>query len=85
MAKRKYDDDDGRVIAPMNVEGMPWYTKRGPESDSAGGKQKEPVKLSFGETLAVIGGVMKAVVLVGGIFLAAFAIVILFLQFVLFR
>ena len=27
MKKRKqkrYDDDDGRVIAPMNVSGMPW-------------------------------------------------------------
>ena len=25
---RKYDDDDGRVIANMNVEGMPWYDRR---------------------------------------------------------
>ena len=25
--KRQYPDDDGRVIAPMNVEGMPWYAK----------------------------------------------------------
>ena len=25
MAKKKvYDDDDGRVIANMNVDGMPW-------------------------------------------------------------
>lgn len=24
---RLYDDDDGRVIAPMNVDGMPWYNK----------------------------------------------------------
>ena len=33
MAKRrkKYDDDDGRVIAKMNVDGMPWYTP-GPTS-----------------------------------------------------
>ncbi len=23
--KKQYDDDDGRVIAPMNVDGMPWY------------------------------------------------------------
>ncbi|MFA6947475.1 MAG: hypothetical protein WCQ72_00665 [Eubacteriales bacterium] len=22
--KKTYDDDDGRVIAPMNLEGMPW-------------------------------------------------------------
>ena len=24
MGKKQYDDDDGRVIADMNVEGMPW-------------------------------------------------------------
>ena len=29
MSKRKktYDDDDGRVIANMNVDGMPWYVE----------------------------------------------------------
>lgn len=25
---RKYDDDDGRVIANMNVEGMPWHDRQ---------------------------------------------------------
>lgn len=25
--QRKYDDDDGRVIADMNVEGMPWHDR----------------------------------------------------------
>ena len=25
--KRIYDDDDGRVISPMNVDGMPWHGK----------------------------------------------------------
>lgn len=27
MAKKRkhYDDDDGRTIVDMNVEGMPWY------------------------------------------------------------
>ena len=24
---RKYDDDDGRVIVNMDVEGMPWHDK----------------------------------------------------------
>lgn len=30
MAKKpkQYDDDDGRTIANMNVEGMPWYDKQ---------------------------------------------------------
>jgi hypothetical protein len=25
---RQYDDDDGRVIANMNVEGMPWHDRQ---------------------------------------------------------
>ena len=25
---RQYDDDDGRTIVSMDVEGMPWYDKR---------------------------------------------------------
>lgn len=36
--KKTYDDDDGRVIAPMNVEGMPWHRmplyRKGKQSDS---------------------------------------------------
>lgn len=27
MKKKPKFEDDGRVIAPMNVEGMPWYTQ----------------------------------------------------------
>ena len=23
--RKQYDDDDGRTIVDMNVEGMPWY------------------------------------------------------------
>ncbi|HHX53861.1 MAG TPA: hypothetical protein GX704_03030 [Clostridiales bacterium] len=26
MKRRQYDDDDGRVIAPMNIDGMPYNT-----------------------------------------------------------
>ncbi|MGN1307496.1 MAG: hypothetical protein ACI4V3_07485 [Faecousia sp.] len=32
---KKYEDDDGRTIAPMNIDGMPWYV------DTAKGAQKE--------------------------------------------
>ncbi len=34
---KQYDDDDGRTIAPMNIEGMPWYV--GPSA--AGSKKKK--------------------------------------------
>ena len=32
MSKKNYADDDGRVIAPMNVEGMPWYQDHAPDA-----------------------------------------------------
>lgn len=55
--KRKvYDDDDGRVIAPMNVDGMPWYdkyAKRARKADqNADEKPLEP--LSKRETFKLI-------------------------------
>ncbi len=36
-SKKKYADDDGRTIANMNVEGMPWYDANKEEND----KKKE--------------------------------------------
>ena len=27
--KREFDDDDGETIVDMNVDGMPWYDRRG--------------------------------------------------------
>lgn len=36
MKRRKeYDDDDGRVIANMDVEGMPYHQHRAPKSDTS--------------------------------------------------
>lgn len=33
MARKKYDDDDGHVVANMNVEGMPWH-RQGPKDET---------------------------------------------------
>ena len=37
--RKQYDDDDGRTIAPMNIEGMPWYVGN---SAAASKKKKNP-------------------------------------------
>ncbi len=70
--------DDGRTIANMNVEGMPWYH---PEKD-----EKVPKTSSYEpdakETLAIMGGILKAAMLVAGIFVLAFTGFILFSYFV---
>ncbi len=36
-------DDDGRIIAPMNVDGMPWHAPK-PETPPMEGPQPDPLK-----------------------------------------
>ena len=90
--KRPENDDefdDGRTIANMNVEGMPWYTgtseknKPGqPGSDSDGLRK---VTLTKKEERALLRGVVLAALLVGGIFFVVLAAFILFCIYVWFR
>ena len=85
MAKKKhYDYDDGRVIASMNVEGMPWYVedhKRKQERQ----KNNDLSDLSKEETRAIIWGTVKAGLLIASVFLIAAAIFILFCIHIWFR
>ena len=85
MAKKKhYDDDDGRVIASMNVEGMPWYVedhKRKQERRM----NNDLNDLSKEETRAIIWGTVKAGLLIAGVFLVAALIFILFCIYIWFR
>ena len=75
--------DDGRTIANMNVEGMPWYNpaKNAPVEglpESKAPKYEPNAK----ETLAIMGGILKAAMLVAVIFIVVFLLFILFCQFV---
>jgi len=45
--------DDGRTIADMNVEGMPWYDKNKE-------KRKKPERITFKEKMAVLWGAYRA-------------------------
>ena len=45
---KKYEDDDGRTIADLNVEGMPWY------NPSAGKKVNKEDRPTAKETFAMI-------------------------------
>ena len=65
MAKKKtYDDDDGRVIANMNVDGMPWSM-----SDVLSRRKKSDEKLQSSsdfsdvDTREIIKGTVKAATL----------------------
>lgn len=73
------DGDDGRTIANMNVDGMPWYVKKNPDQkDNTTPPTKEELKIWKNAAL-------KAALLIGGIFGAVFAVFILFCQFVWFK
>jgi|GEM_PF-4713772 len=65
MAKRNLPPwDDGRVIAPMEVEGMPWHKREKPDAPD---RATVPT-LSGRETRWVLWGSLKAVLLIGGVF-----------------
>lgn len=78
MKKRKeYDDDDGRTIANMNIDGMPWYDRRTEAlKDENGGELPE---LTRKEKFGFYAGVLKAAMLV----VLAFAGVYFLLIFIL--
>lgn len=73
---KKYEDDDGRVIAKMNVDGMPWYDSISPKiKKDESGEQIPPITKK--ETKKLIGDMLLALIPVLGIFLGAFALLIL--------
>jgi len=82
MRKKIYDDDDGRVIANMNIEGTPWYV--GETSDKGDSLPEENVP-DIRETLHVMKGALAAGLLIGFVFIAAFFIFLLFCTQVWFK
>lgn len=72
--------DDGRTIANMNVDGMPWYNPKRPEKKEESGVPKYTPDRK--ETLAIMGGVLKAAMLVALVFVLGFAAFILFSYYV---
>lgn len=82
--KKEYDDDDGRTIANMNVEGMPWYRKTNIETEQ-GSENTEKITLTKSEGRAMLRGVLLATLTVGAVFFGAIALFILFCIYVWFR
>jgi hypothetical protein len=77
--KKQYDDDDGRTIAHMNVDGMPWYAHGSVKSDRAGqdgcaGREQ----LDARQSRAFVWGVLKATLLVTLVFVVGYFLFILF-------
>ena len=84
--KQPEPEDDGRVIAPMNVEGMPWYRPEQPEdqrrntASSSGGKSD----LTREEQRLVIWGAVRTGLLIFAVFAVVFLLFLLFSDYVWF-
>lgn len=80
MGKREEFEDDGRTIADMNVDGMPWYLEK---------KEKRPepekIELTKEEGRAMMGGILKATLLVTLAFGVGLTLFILLCDLVFFR
>ena len=81
--------DDGRVIANMNVEGMPYGFRRRDRRrfDEFGEKKqrREPVELTRAEKKAIGRGTTAAYLLVAAVVIGVFALFLLFCTKVWFR
>lgn len=49
--RKQYDDDDGRTIVDMDVEGMPWHDRRMRKEDRARADAELKERIARGETL----------------------------------
>lgn len=89
MTKKKPelpDWDDGRTVADMNVEGMPWYSpkKRIPDRERKTAADREET-MTKEESRYYTWGALKAALVVVGVICAGLVLFILFCQYVWFR
>ncbi|MDO4454100.1 MAG: hypothetical protein Q4B90_06365 [Eubacteriales bacterium] len=92
MGKKEKFEDDGRQIANMNIEGMPWYDKERAMREKMGGdipqeieteKRKSPLdEMTKKERWVLYRSVMAACLVIGLIFAGAAFLFILFCVYV---
>ncbi len=75
--KKIYEDDDGRSIADMNVDGMPWYDGRPQDQDRPKGPSGQQTELDRSTRGSALLGIFAAIAVVTVIFAVIFLLVIL--------
>ena len=86
MSKQRklHDDDDGRVIASMNVDGMPWYQRSERLEQNKREQASDFSDLTKEETREIVKGALKASLLIAGVFILAMFVFILFCLYIWF-
>ena len=74
--------DDGRKIADMNIEGLPWYLEQAEDEELR--RRKEVPELNGRETSRLIFSSLLAALLVAGVFIGALTIFLLFCIYIWF-
>ena len=82
--KKQEIEDDGRTIADMNVDGMPWYV-RGDEARGKGSDASEHDQMTDEEARMYRWAAIRAALLVVLVFGLAFFLFIAFCDFIWFR
>lgn len=81
MKQRKGFEDDGRVIANMNIEGTPWYVaeeNKDRASEKVHTTATPTTTPTRKETFHLITGALTAGLMIGFVFILAFLVFILF-------
>ena len=81
---KQYEDDDGRVIASMDVEGMPWHGKRS-RASAAAPRANHGDQLTASETRRAMWNAVLAGLAVAGVFSLTMVLFVLFCIYVWFR
>lgn len=89
IQKPQFEDDDGRTIVNMNVDGMPWYNRRRdfgavPDRET---NQSSPygTGMTDREFNLYAWGAIKAGLLIALVFAVTWTVVILFLTQIVFK
>jgi len=87
MAKQsiQYDDDDGRVICNMDVEGTPWFDKRAKREQKAVQRVNYAPAITRSEARRYTFHSMLAGLLVASVFSLTWVLFVLFCTLVWFR
>lgn len=78
------DDDDGRTIADMNIDGMPWYVK-GDEKRAGKGSDSNPPQMTDEELRLYKFAALRSALLVALVFGVVFFLFIAFCDFIWFN
>jgi hypothetical protein len=83
---KRYDDDDGRVICSMDVDGMRWHDKRVRREERQARKAAGPTsQLTRSEARRYTWYSVLAGLTIVGVFSLTWVLFVLFCQFIWFR